>query len=79
MRAKKNFVVVAYDIADNRRRSKIVKILQKYGTRINLSVFECMVTDTQHEQMMKDVLAKIDPKEDTVAYYPVCVKGCSIN
>lgn len=34
-KARKKFVVVAYDISSARRRNKVVKILQQYGRRIN--------------------------------------------
>lgn len=73
MRAKKNFVVVAYDVSDDRRRSHVVKILEKVGVRINYSVFECLLTDMQYEKLRNDILSKIKPKEDTVVYYPICV------
>lgn len=73
MRAKKNFVVVAYDISDDKRRSQVVKILEKVGVRINYSVFECLLTDMQYEKLRNDILSKIKPKEDTVVYYPICV------
>lgn len=73
MRAKKNFVVVAYDISDDKRRSHVVKILEKVGVRINYSVFECLLTDMQYEKLRNDILSKIKPKEDTVVYYPICV------
>ncbi len=44
----KHFYVVAYDIADDRRRSKVVKVLEAIGHRVNFSVFECMLTDIQY-------------------------------
>lgn len=73
MRARKNFVVVAYDVSDDRRRSCVVKILEKVGVRINYSVFECMLTDVQHEKLKHDIGDKINQKEDTVVYYPICM------
>lgn len=73
MRAKKNFVVVAYDVANDRRRGKVVKILEKKGVRINYSVFECMLTDAQYEKLRADIGQKIDKKEDRVIYYPICL------
>lgn len=73
MRAKKNFVVVAYDVSDDRRRSRVVKIIEKVGVRINYSVFECLLTDAQYEKLKHDIGDKINPKEDTVVYYPICV------
>ena len=55
MRAKKNFIVVAYDISDDRRRSRVAKILEKIGVRINFSVFECLLTDSQYERLKTDI------------------------
>lgn len=73
MRAKKIFVVVAYDIADEKRRNHIVRILEKVGIRVNYSVFECLLTDIQFEKLQEDVGHKINSREDRIAYYPVCV------
>ena len=44
----KQFVVVAYDVADNRRRQKIAKTLEQYGLRCNESVFECLLTEAKN-------------------------------
>lgn len=73
MRAKKNFVVVAYDISDDRRRSRVVKLLEKVGVRVNYSVFECMLTDSRYEKLRRDIGGAINRKEDSVIYYPICV------
>lgn len=73
MRAKKNFVVVAYDVSDDRRRSHVVKVLEKVGVRVNYSVFECMLTDIQYKSLQSTLLSKIKLKEDTIIYYPICV------
>ena len=51
MYTKKHFYVIAYDIADDRRRQKIVKVLEAIGARINWSVFECMLTPLQIEKV----------------------------
>ena len=72
-RAKKQFIVVAYDIANNRRRRRVMKLLEEHGVRINLSVFECMMTDTQYDKLRDNIWQVIKHKEDTVAYYPICV------
>lgn len=73
MRAKKNFIVIAYDIGDDRRRSHVVKLLEKVGVRINFSVFECMLTDSQYIKLKTEIYKKIKPREDTVVYYPICM------
>lgn len=73
MRAKKNFVVVAYDVADDRRRSYVVNILEKVGVRINYSVFECLLTDAEFKKLQQRVGEKINSRDDRIVYYVVCV------
>lgn len=75
MRAKKNFVIIAYDIANDKRRTQVMKLLEKVGMRINFSVFECMLTDWQYEQLKRSILQSINIKYDSVVYYPICL-GC---
>lgn len=73
MKAKKNFVVVAYDVSDDRRRSRVVKLLESVGVRVNYSVFECMLTDAQYEKLRQNIGKAIKPREDCVVYYPICL------
>jgi CRISPR-associated protein Cas2 len=69
----KLFVVVAYDVADDRRRARVVKVLEKIGVRVNFSVFECLVSRSRFEKLQQELAQKIDSKEDRVNYYPICV------
>ena len=72
-RSKKRMIVIAYDVSDDRRRSHVVKLLERVGIRVNFSVFECMLTDRQYDTLRKDILECISTKEDTVVYYPICL------
>ena len=72
-RAKKVFCVVAYDIADDKRRTRVAKALEKYGVRVNFSVFECMFTENRYMKVRQMLVKIIDCKKDTVVYYPICV------
>lgn len=72
-RLSKRMVVVAYDISNDRRRAKAVKILERVGVRVNFSVFECMLTERQYESLRDKLLQVISLKEDTVVYYPICL------
>ncbi len=73
MRRKKKFYVVVYDIHDDKVRERVSKLLEKYGVRINFSVFECMFTEKQIETVQKNIGEKLDKRHDTVAYYPICL------
>ncbi len=73
--AAKQFLVVAYDISDDRRRQKTAKALETYGVRCNYSVFECMITPSQIKKMQKQLKKICDATEDSVLYYYLC-KAC---
>ena len=67
------FILVCFDVVDDRIRYRVVKILKGYGVRVQKSVFEC-ANMTEHKFLkMKSVIEdKIDNSEDTVRYYPLC-------
>lgn len=44
-----------------------------YGGRINLSVFECMLTDSQLKRLQQEIAGLIDAATDQIAYYTLCV------
>ncbi len=71
--AKKIFCVIAYDVEDDKKRREIFKVLEKYGTRINFSVFECLFTTIQLKNTQENIDSLIDKKTDTIVYYPICV------
>ncbi|WP_278969308.1 CRISPR-associated endonuclease Cas2 [Phocaeicola barnesiae] len=70
----KKFWVIAYDITDDLRRSRLVKVIEKFGVRVNYSVFECMLTDVQLCKLQEKVDKLILPSEDNVIYYPLCLE-----
>lgn len=70
---KKDFWVIAYDIADDLRRSRIVKLIEKCGIRVNYSVFECFLTDVQLKKLQEQIGKLMLPAEDTIIYYPLCL------
>jgi CRISPR-associated endonuclease Cas2 len=50
------FLVVAYDVTHDRRRTRVVKILKNYGERVQYSVFECRnLSSRQLEKMQKEI------------------------
>lgn len=68
------FVIVSYDITDDRRRAKIAKTLLNFGTRVQKSVFECEIDDRRYLRMKEQVDKQIDAEEDSVRYYSICLK-----
>lgn len=62
----KQRVMIFYDVTENRRRTKLNKILESYGVRIQRSGFECMLTIYQYKDLLKRVELAIDKSEDTI-------------
>ena len=66
------FLLVAYDIADDRRLKKVAKLMEGYGERVQRSVFECEINEHQFGILMHEVKLLMKRKEDKVQVYHVC-------
>lgn len=68
------FYLVSYDIVDDKRRVKLSKTLKDFGDRIQLSVFECLLTDDLAMRMVERIEDIIDNEKDSVRIYRLCGK-----
>jgi CRISPR-associated protein Cas2 len=66
------FVVVAYDISHDRRRTKLHDTLLNFGTPVQYSVFECIVDEERLEKMKGAIGRVIKPRQDRVRFYYLC-------
>jgi CRISPR-associated protein Cas2 len=66
------FVVISYDISEDKRRTKIHKILKSYGQWMQFSVFECDLTDTQYAKLRSRLRKLIDDEQDSIRFYFLC-------
>jgi CRISPR-associated protein Cas2 len=65
-------VVVAYDISEDKRRSRVAAVLQAYGDRIQRSVFVATL-DTQRLQEVRQRIGEIiNPTTDSVYVFRQC-------
>ena len=69
------FVVVVYDIKDDRRRSRVAKTVEDYGTRVQYSVFECNMDEKILDNMNNTLASVIDDTNDKIRVYRLC-KNC---
>lgn len=72
------FVVVCYDVVDDRKRQRLAKLMTSYGERVQKSVFECLLDDRKYLKMKEEIGRIIDWEQDSVRYYTLC-KGCVNN
>ncbi|NJL00722.1 MAG: CRISPR-associated endonuclease Cas2 [Spirulinaceae cyanobacterium SM2_1_0] len=66
------FMVVSYDISDDKRRTKVHKILSSYGQWMQYSLFECDLTPTQYARLRDRLDRLIQPPDDSVRFYFLC-------
>lgn len=66
------FVVISYDISEDKRRTKIHKILKSYGQWMQFSVFECDLTDTQYAKLRSRLRKLIKDDQDSIRFYFLC-------
>lgn len=66
------YVIVSYDICEDKRRTKIHSILKSYGQWVQLSVFECDLSATQYAKLRSRLSKLIKPDEDSIRFYFLC-------
>jgi CRISPR-associated protein Cas2 len=65
-------IVVSYDVPNNRRRTKLAHALEAWGERVQLSVFECLLTTGDIETLEATVIPLIDAEQDNLRIYAFC-------
>lgn len=67
--------VVSYDVSSDKLRYKVARILEGYGRRVQYSVFECRLTESQFEELyQKLALVLSGSGENGVRIYHLCGK-----
>ena len=66
------FVLVSYDITENKRRTKIHNILKSYGQWVQYSIFECDLTETQYAKLRHRLSKLIQGDTDSIRFYFLC-------
>lgn len=69
------FYVVAYDIPNDRRRTKVHKILSGFGQWTQYSLFECHLTAKEMLILRQKLDQHLRAEEDSVRFYYIC-DGC---
>lgn len=64
--------VFTYDVADDRRRLRVMKQLRNIGVRVNYSVFECVLTAGEAEALTARLAKLLRRGKDHLRVYGVC-------
>ena len=68
------FILITYDVctadpAGEKRLRKVAKLCERYGMRVQNSVFEVLVDAAQLAVLKAELKKLIDPEEDSVRFY----------
>jgi CRISPR-associated protein Cas2 len=64
--------VIAYDIPDDKRRSKVHKLLKGFGEWTEYSLFECFLTKKELLLLHARLDRHLDAQQDRVRIYMLC-------
>jgi CRISPR-associated protein Cas2 len=69
--------VIAYDIPNDKRRTKVHKILLGYGKWTQYSLFECFLAKKDMVLLQAKLAQHLIAEQDSVRFYPLCANCVS--
>jgi CRISPR-associated protein Cas2 len=66
------FILVAYDILNAKRRRRMAALMEDYGARRQLSIFECSLDKDRLDELIHKIKEVIRRREDKVQIYHLC-------
>lgn len=63
--------LVAYDISDPKRLARVARVCEDFGVRVQYSIFECRLEETEFTEFWLRLLGQIDEEEDRVVAYKI--------
>jgi len=64
--------VITYDIKEDKNRTKVSKILEDFGKRVQYSVFESDINKMEAKYLKNLLKSKIDLEKDNIKFYFIC-------
>jgi CRISPR-associated protein Cas2 len=66
------FLLVAYDIVGQRRRTRVAGVCEDFGVRVQQSTFECHLSGAEVDDLCDRLADEIDAETDSVRVYRLC-------
>lgn len=64
--------VICYDIVDDGTRQAVSDWLSGWGLRVQYSVFDCHLSETEFKRVKARIEELVDPAQDKVRYLRLC-------
>lgn len=68
------YVVVCYDVVEDRVRARVLKVLDDYLAHVQKSVFEGELPESRFYEMFDRLRQEIDLDADSVRIYHLCAR-----
>ena len=68
--------IVVYDISDSKRLRHAARLCERFGVRVEKSVFEANLEDDEFRGFWKLLNREIEPGEDSLIAYRIC-RSCA--
>lgn len=71
-----NLYLISYDVSTlekpgQKRLRQVAKICERWGQRVQKSIFECRLTQSQLEELREQLKNSIEPTRDTIRIYQI--------
>ncbi|NEO26788.1 MAG: CRISPR-associated endonuclease Cas2 [Kamptonema sp. SIO4C4] len=63
--------LICYDIVEDYRRTRVARLLEAYGLRVQKSVFEAVLNPNQYQKLKGQLQGLIDGDCDQLRFYPL--------
>ena len=63
--------LVTYDICNDNRREKVIRLLNDYGRRVQFSCFEIDISSQELESLVSGLKEVINEEEDRIYIFPI--------
>jgi CRISPR-associated protein Cas2 len=67
--SREHLYLITYDISDSKRLRRVFRLLEGYGEWVQLSVFQCRLTELRHRRLVNELETEIKRHEDHVLVF----------
>jgi CRISPR-associated protein Cas2 len=68
---KEMLSLIAYDISDQKRLSRVARVCEDFGVRVQYSIFECRLEEREFTEFWLRLLGEINEDEDRLVAYKI--------
>jgi CRISPR-associated protein Cas2 len=68
---KEMLTLIGYDISEPKRLARVARVCEDFGVRVQYSVFECRLEETEFTEFWLRLLVEINEDEDRVVAYKI--------